>query len=244
MPNWQQVNARKINKVVSILLGRYHRSHGLAVVGVGRPIGTCHLYLYSLAVRGKDGEPLFLPDFTKRYFLGIYQGVVGLPLWVGDRDLIHPEHDRRELRTIELVNWFEEQLTLRPFFTDHAEQIGWWRRTYHVAQSEPYLLTWEIMGRVAGAMDAPIEAYGRYDSYGDTPAETAAISRHGSSPSEMVHRVGDLAFAYDGSAHLPDGTRFDLWEKHVRGEAPQQIVAELRLQADAVRNRNDHAHGG
>lgn len=244
MPDWQQVNARKINKVVSILLGGYHRTHGLAVVGVGRPVGTCHLYFYSLAVRGKDGEPLFLPDFTKRYFLGIFQGVIGLPLWVGDRYHIHPEHDRRELRAHELVTWFEEQLTFRQFFADHAEQIGWWRRTYHVAQSEPYLLTWEVMGRVAGAMDAPIEAYGRYDSYGDTPAETAAIGRHGSSSRETVHRVGDLAFAYDGSVHLPDGTRLDFWEQHVQGKVPMQIAAEIQVQAAAGRNRTDPAHGG
>ena len=239
MPDWRRFNARKINRVVGMLLDRYHRTHGLAVVGVGRPIGTYHLYFYSLAARGEDGEPLFLPDFTRTYFLGIYQGMIGLPLWIGNDHLVHPEQEQRELGSSELLAWYEQHLTLDRFFTDHAEQIRWWRRTYHVAESESYLLTWRVMGRVAGALEAGIAAYGRHDSYGDTVAEAAAVARHGPSSRELVHAVNDMAFVFDGSVCLPDGERFDLWAEYLAGRSSAELAVEVQRQAAAIRSQAD-----
>lgn len=228
MTDWRTINARKVNKAVYLLLEQYHRRYGLAVVGIGRPVGTMHFSFYSLALRGDDGSPLFLPEYSKRYFLTIYQGGVGLPLREGDDHLLHPEQDRRGLRSTEMLSWFESHLSFRKFFEDHADRIRDWRRTYHVAESESLLLTWQVMGHVSSRLDLGIETNGRYDSYGNTPSLDAALqSPILRRPKETVHLCGNLTFIDDGAVYFPSGRRMDFWTASEQGRSSLDIAGDI-----------------
>lgn len=167
MAKWTDINRRKINKAVFLLLQKYHRAFGLAVLSWSRPTGHSYHFFYSLAVRDDNGNPAHALDPLGPYSLSIYQSMVALPIGSADQQPEHPEWRQRELRASELVQWYESQLTLNEFFSDHAESIRWWRRAYHVSQSEPYLLTRNVLGLVSSVLGLSIECYGRGDLYPD-----------------------------------------------------------------------------
>jgi hypothetical protein len=114
MTDWSPVNARKMSKAVLLLLERYHRSHGLGVVGCFRPVGAEYFYFYSYAILKGRGRAKYLAEeaFAPRYALAISQWECRL---VGQHELLFPGWSGREVRTWEIVDWLEHHLGHRAF---------------------------------------------------------------------------------------------------------------------------------
>ena len=229
MAGYASVNVAKIPKVVYLLLEKYHRTFGLGVVGWSKQPANHYFSFYCLGVRDENGRPLQLPDSSGGMSLTIYQDSIGLPEWGAGRQWAHPEAEKRELRTGELLEWYEERLDLRRFFEEHSQQIRAWRHAYHVSQSEPYLLTWNVLGLFTAKTASLIYTHARSEYYGGvTDSEKIAVAELGvAEPWESVHFCNDLAFSTAGRVRLPDGEQVHIWEKRLRGQSAEAIAAEL-----------------
>jgi hypothetical protein len=231
MMDFEKTNRAKIPKVVYLLVQKYHRLHGLATVGWSKQPGNLYFSFYCMGIRNSEtGRPNHLPEVGGQYSLTIYQDSVGLPAWgTGDRNKEHPDWRDRELRSAEMLDWYEEQLSLVDLFSDYNEAIENWRRAYHVAESERFLLTWNTIGICSSTTDSKIFTYGCSDQYYEVPPEEkeAVLELGASRPTEEIVFCQGMAFGLDGRARLPDGRIIDLWSRSLSGQRPKQIATEL-----------------
>src|SRR5579859_1806563 len=190
------VNARKMTKAVWLLLQRYHRSHGLGVVGCFRPVGAEYFYFYSLAVRDRHGRARYIAEraFQPGYALAISQWECRL---VGQQDVLYTGWTEREVRTSDIVDWLDHHLSLQQLFRDHEEELRAWRERYTVGQSERYLLAWNVLGLVATSrfdlVGGGIATSGRFDNF-DYQLDKAAVQLFGlKHPDECVHYCRGIA---------------------------------------------------
>src|SRR4051812_10856789 len=116
MTDFSQVNANKIKKVVYMLLQKYHRSHGVAVVGWSQPPASHYFSFYLLGVRNTLGRPFHLTDGLLGSSLTIYQDQIGMPAWGVGEQIEHPSWRSKELRSAELLKWYEEQICFTGWF--------------------------------------------------------------------------------------------------------------------------------
>jgi hypothetical protein len=218
-----------INNAVCTLLRQHHRAEGLCVKGWWKPPGNCYFSFYSTALRDSDGKPLRLPDVSGTYCLTIYQGHVGIPAWAAGEQL-YPEATDRDPTPEAMLAWYEERLSLRRFFEDHADAIAEWRPKYRQEDAERYILTWEIMAATGGLLHEPLLAYGGdNDGYGISEAEQYLQERLAMPrPYEQVVRAGRIGFAVDGRAFLPSGEIVDLWQRHLDGQGTETMAHELK----------------
>lgn len=232
MADYVATNARKITKAVYLLLQEYHRTMGLAVIGWSKPPGNSYFSFYSMAAgdvwRQVFGRPSAGIDI-KRFSLTTYQDHIGLPAWGAGEQEYHPDQRRRVLSTAEIVQWYKSRLELQQLFEAFCQDIEWWRRSYHVGESEPYLLTWNVMGLVSAKLQRTIATYGRSEYYFGIPDEEkdAALELASGRQFDCVHFCGKLSFANSGLARLPNGMIVDLWQRHLRGEKTEALASFL-----------------
>lgn len=224
----------RISRAVYLVLEKYHRKYGLSVVSAhDGPEGYYHGF-YSLAVRDQDERPFHLLEVEGRYALTIYQAFPGVPSWSSGTDSVFAEERESPMSTKELAAWYAHNLSLRRFFSDNAEAIRRWRLTYSVSESEPYLLTWNVMSELSARVGETMWTYSRADlnDEGREWEQEAASSLGCKTPDETVHFCGGLAFATDGRVLLPDHSQVDMWSRHLAGEEPSGIVDSLARTMD------------
>lgn len=229
MPDWDAVNGTKINKAVFLLLEKYHRSHGLIVLGWSKPPGNNYYSFCSLAACDDLGHPLHVAELYRGFNLTTYQDRIGIPAWSAGDQVEHPHWTKRELRSTEITEWYERNLGVSHLFNILDDRIDWWRRTYHVSESEPYLLMWNVMGLFASALGGVVQTYERSENCSGIPKSDKHSVEAPACPSpfESVHFCEKLAFCTNGKVLLPNGSRIDLWQKYLQGQRPGDIAGEL-----------------
>jgi hypothetical protein len=138
---------------------------------------------------------------------------------------------KRELSAHEMLEWYEERLSLRELFDDHAEMISWWRRAYHVDESERYLLMWNVIGILGGLVKEPCMAFGGGDGQLSDDERRVQSCLAVADPWERIVLVGRFGFATDGRACLPSGRIVSLWDGLVHGLSPRVLADDLAEQA-------------
>jgi hypothetical protein len=230
------VNVPKISKAVFFLLQKYHRTHGLCVVGWPRSTGRWYFSFFSDAVRDEVGRARHVAS-SKPYSLTIYQDRPGLAGWSVEGHQPCPGWDQREVRSRELLAWYEARLSLRSFFENCAESIARWRQTYTVEDAERYLLTWNVMGLFVAARPDGVSTYGRCpDNYGPRFEEWP----EGLDPTradERIHFCDDFVFHTHGRVLVDReaGEIVDLWDAYVRGTNPEAMAHALVERAGGPR---------
>jgi len=228
MPNWTIRNQRKITELVFFLLRRYHRTHGLSVVGWSRPPGNSRFSFHSLAVRHGDGRPKHLLDLSGHCSPTIYQDHPGLPAWGAGEQHVIPDWRSRDIQFGELLGWHEDRLSLRPFIDRYAAAIAEWRRTYLAEDAERHLLTWNVLGLFAAERLQGVWTYGRdQGAYGPPPTWVLEILQ-AARPSEMIHFRRPFVFHTDGRVLVDRDSRqvVDLWDRYLGGERPEHLALE------------------
>ncbi len=218
----EEANTRLIPDVVNALLAKYHKLHGLGVIGWFREgVGLLYYSFYSLAVRDRQERPLYWSHVHSKYSLTIYQDRIGLPAWGAGQQWEHPDSNSRLLDIDELLYWYEYRLDLDSFFADFAELIDAWHNTRQDVDSERYLLTWQVVGILAAQWRLAIVAH----EYLKVPRLVLeAMQAAEESPTQAVHRVGPAWLCSSGVAYWDNGDRLDLGELRAGGRSPQEIA--------------------
>ena len=225
-------NRRKISKAVYLLLQRYHRTHGLRVEPWNKQPGNHYFSFFCDAVRHPDAEPQHLAEIDGSYCLTVYQDHIGIPAWAnGGNQMEHPDSRLRELRASELVDWYEAHLSLDAFLRDHEGAIRPWRRTYHVDESERYLLTWNVLGLYSSLRAATCFGWGCCECWSRRQGEAGLEAFPTARPRESLMYCEGLVFCTDGRILTPDGGVIDLWERRLRGEDAMVLAKELAADA-------------
>ncbi len=206
------LNRRKINKVVFLLLERYHESHGFGCFpwireGTSTPYYTFHC----IPVLGREGRSVHPADATYRASLTIYQDHAGLPAWDADEQLWHPEWEARELGSDEMLDWYEEHMGFQEYAAHHADVTTEWRDGYAAGAAGRHLLTWQVMGMVSSALGAVLSADVDLTD-GTGPAGTITVW------------CDCFSFRLDATANHGE---VNLWERHVAGATPRELAQEL-----------------
>jgi hypothetical protein len=170
---FQRTNQKKIIKWTFLLLQRHHERLGLKAFGWAGPSGLWiqRIGFFFDSVRdeteGYPRPPRFAGEDLSRISMGTYQHVVGVQSGIQ----VHPDQDKRELRTEkdEMVEWYDRQLDIVgayqrtrgtfPFQSKDGskdDQRSWqaWQET-----AKKYLLTWEVFRYWLSFQKKPLAFY-------------------------------------------------------------------------------------
>lgn len=164
-----ELNRRKVYKWVFLLLERHHERLGLKVLAWSGPqgIGTPYFTFYFDAVKNDEGHIITqfdLGDRNSNHSMTMYQGLIGLPEWAVGDQMEHPDQSILELRTEQLLSWYEQHLRVidcsQPLWSCIDTTIQ--QRLHWSAAVERYLLSWRMLGHVMASLPefVPLETVG------------------------------------------------------------------------------------
>lgn len=218
---------RKISKAVYLLLEKYHCKFGLSVVAWWKTPGNEYFSFFCMPIRDRGGSLKHLPEVNGQFSLTIYQDHVSIPSWSNESPS-RLDIDPGELRTAQLLEWYEENLSFHELFNYYRPEINEWRKRYHVEESEAYLFSWNLMGLFSTRIDEVVRCDGCND-WGPSEFEKESLRILGSQRTQgEVFFCGEWSFTTDGKALQKGNSEvLELWKDHLDGTPVNEIAERL-----------------
>jgi hypothetical protein len=228
-----QDRQRKLNKAIFLLIENYHRLYGLEAYLFSGGHGPGYVGFQIAANRCWDdrhNQPNYGMD-TRMRLVTYICGPLALPAWANqNKQLECPGWER--LRTLQIVDWLEENLTVQELFQDNLELIQRWQAEYTVEQSEKYLLMINLAGILAARLNdfprTPSQCFSEYDP--DAGEKVTNLLRLLEISHEQNNVMGtpDIQVARNGMA-VANNQVVDVWALLVNGLSVPAIADELTM---------------
>ena len=227
---------RQFNKALYLLIEKYHRLYGLEFFFFSRSGGPGH-WGFQLACNRTwcaRQRIIFPKDYPRAIQFATcgYVGKVEVAPWsVPDGYVYSPDEVRLEhsqnVRTSEVVAWFEEHMQLRKLFEHYSSELERWRGNYSVEDAEKYILMTQLMGLISQLRDTvpntPIQEHGLPYACDDKKIDEIHRTLGVRDGSIDVVGVKDFWITRDAKG-LVNGQLIDFWKLYLEGMAVEQMI--------------------